>query len=92
MTNQFDIWQEEQDEIGGELGDPRRCPRHPDQKTSSPDGMFDTVCCKCEHENDTGQSWEEYERWLQEVHLPAMHARNGQVIGQPPPSDDDILF
>ena len=37
-----------QDEIGGELGDPRRCPRHPNVITSSPDGMHDGLCGECE--------------------------------------------
>jgi hypothetical protein len=38
------------DERGAELGDPRRCPRHPSQVTSSPDGMFDAPCGACEFE------------------------------------------
>ena len=38
------------DELGAELGDPRRCPRHPHVKTSSPDGMFDAPCNECEAE------------------------------------------
>lgn len=29
-------------------GDARRCPNHPDVKTSSEDGMFDGPCWKCE--------------------------------------------
>jgi hypothetical protein len=33
-------------------GDPRRCDRHPEQKTSSPDGMFDAPCPACEAEMD----------------------------------------
>lgn len=32
------------------LGDARRCPRHPHVKTSPDDGMFDGVCGECEHE------------------------------------------
>lgn len=32
------------------FGDPRRCSRHPDVKTSSDDGMFDAPCGKCEFE------------------------------------------
>lgn len=31
-------------------GDPRRCPRHPNIATSSPDGMFDAPCGECEYE------------------------------------------
>lgn len=29
-------------------GDPRRCPHHPEVRTSSDDGMFDGPCWKCE--------------------------------------------
>lgn len=29
---------------------PRRCPRHPDQVTSSDDGVFDAPCGACEFE------------------------------------------
>lgn len=32
------------------LGDARRCPRHPHVKTSSDDGMFDGLCGECENE------------------------------------------
>jgi hypothetical protein len=31
-------------------GDARRCPSHPNVKTSSPDGMFDAPCGRCEYE------------------------------------------
>ena len=41
-------------EEGAKLGDPRRCPRHPEAATSSPDGMFDTECNLCEAEMDMG--------------------------------------
>lgn len=77
MTNEEMALEEE---LGAELGDPRRCPRHPDQKTSSNDGMFDAPCGKCEHEIETGQSWEEYETWLKEVHLPAMRAQRAEEL------------
>lgn len=40
----------EEDELGAEMGDPRRCPRHPHVVTSSPDGMFDCPCDECEYE------------------------------------------
>lgn len=40
------------DEAGGEAGDPRRCGRHPEVVTGSPDGMFDAPCGKCESEMD----------------------------------------
>jgi hypothetical protein len=41
------------EEYDGEIffeGDPRRCPRHPNEVTSSPDGMFDAPCGACEFE------------------------------------------
>lgn len=37
-------------ELGAEMGDARRCPRHPHVATSSPDGMFDCDCYECEGE------------------------------------------
>jgi hypothetical protein len=40
------------DEQGAELGDARRCVVHPNQTTSSPDGMFDNPCPLCEHEEN----------------------------------------
>lgn len=40
------------DEQGAELGDARRCPRHPHIVTSSPDGMHDGVCDECEFGDD----------------------------------------
>ena len=36
-------------------GDPRRCPVHPNQVTSSPDGMFDAPCPACEWEMEAGR-------------------------------------
>jgi len=80
------------DELGGELGDPRRCPRHPDQKTSSPDGMFDAPCGKCEHEMETGQTWEEYETWLREVHVPMVLAERAIADVAAAATPDDVLF
>jgi hypothetical protein len=41
-------WQDRQDDEGAALGDPRRCPRHPGEVTSSRDGMFDAPCGACE--------------------------------------------
>ena len=40
----------ERDDDNGFEGDPRRCPHHPTQVTSSDDGMFDAPCGYCEHE------------------------------------------
>lgn len=36
-------------------GDARRCPRHPWVTTSSPDGMFDAPCGRCEYEMEVGE-------------------------------------
>jgi hypothetical protein len=42
-----------QDEEGAAWGDARRCPVHPNVKTSSDDGMFDSAGCHlCEDEYD----------------------------------------
>jgi len=38
-----------EDELGAQAGDPRRCPRHPGEVTSSPDGLHDFPCPACEH-------------------------------------------
>jgi hypothetical protein len=51
------IDQASDDEMGAEMGDPRRCPHHPGVQTSSPDGMFDAPCGACEAESDA--SWQE---------------------------------
>jgi hypothetical protein len=47
-----------EDEQGAELGDPRRCPRHPNEVTSSPDGMFDAPCGACEFYGEEPESEE----------------------------------
>ena len=55
-------YQEEQemmDELGAQIGDARRCPRHPGIKTSSDDGMFDGLCGRCEYESDAAFREEE---------------------------------
>lgn len=44
------------------FGDPRRCHRHPEVKTSSADGMHDGLCYKCEAEMDAS-AMEEHEYW-----------------------------
>lgn len=49
--------QEELDyEFGASFGDPRRCPRHPGQVTSSNDGMHDCPCAVCEYEMEERES------------------------------------
>lgn len=54
-------WQEMQDQYGAELGDPRRCPRHPGVRMSSNDGLFDAACCDlCEGEMEDAY---QAERW-----------------------------
>lgn len=42
-------------------GDPRRCPAHPDIVISSPDGLFDGVCPRCESEADADPEVAEWE-------------------------------
>ena len=39
-----------------ELGDPRRCPRHPNVVTSSADGLHDAPCGQCESEADVARA------------------------------------
>lgn len=53
MFRSHEAWLEEQEEAHGlfDGGDPRRCPIHPGEKTSSDDGMHDAPCCACEWEN-----------------------------------------
>ena len=41
------------------MGDPRRCPIH-GEPTSSPDGMFDAPCGKCEMEIEYGEDEPNY--------------------------------
>lgn len=41
-----------QDEYEAQYGDPRRCPHHPSEVTSSPDGMHDAPCRACEGEGE----------------------------------------
>lgn len=45
-----EYWQARHEEEVGYVGDPRRCPRHPNVVTSSPDGMHDAPCGACEAE------------------------------------------
>jgi len=41
------------------VGDPRRCPRHPGERTSSDDGMFDAPCGLCEAaEAEAAEAWQ----------------------------------
>ena len=46
-------------------GDARRCPRHPNVKTSSDDGMFDGVCGLCENEMEDDFQEREYEAQME---------------------------
>jgi hypothetical protein len=52
MFEDDDLGYEEHLRDSQNLGDPRRCPRHPHVATSSPDGMFDGLCGECEAEMD----------------------------------------
>lgn len=59
-TNEEDYY-ELLDEISGNViyGDARRCPHHPEVKTSSDNGMFDAPCYKCEGaEMDAWEAWQ----------------------------------
>ena len=49
FTNEADYWDAMSEEQMGYQGDPRRCPRHPNVITSSPDGMIDGLCGDCEY-------------------------------------------
>lgn len=48
----------------GAYGDPRRCHRHPEVRTSSDDGMFDAPCGRCESEGDEHCDWSEWKEAL----------------------------
>ena len=58
MVNALDFFDEDEywaavfEEDMGYQGDPRCCPRHPGVATSSPDGLHDTPCGRCEAEMD----------------------------------------
>jgi hypothetical protein len=52
FLNEDEYWEAVHEEAMGYQGDPRRCPRHPNVVTSSPDGMFDAPCGACEAETD----------------------------------------
>lgn len=58
----YQAWSEEYDDAHEEdtaYGDARRCPRHPNVKTSSDDGMFDCECLICENEmEDAADAWD----------------------------------
>jgi len=47
------------------FGDPRRCPRHPNVATSSPDGMIDGLCGECEAAMDAAYYEEEFQQQAQ---------------------------
>lgn len=82
----FDPYQEAMDdEWGAQFGDPRRCPHHPTEITSSPDGMFDAPCGYCEHEGEHG---EEDEECVPTVRDPA----RADTIPAPADTEDDIPF
>lgn len=52
-------FEEHMDHENGAFGDARRCPHHPEVKTSSDDGMFDCDCYKCEGEmDDASNRWD----------------------------------
>jgi hypothetical protein len=50
---------EARDYENGSFDGASRCPRHPEQKTSSDDGVFDCDCSKCEAEAEADfQAWQ----------------------------------
>jgi hypothetical protein len=56
FTNEEDYYEDLAERSGAVIyGDARRCPVHPNVKTSSDDGMFDGVCDLCEGEME---SWD----------------------------------
>ena len=73
-------------------GDPRCCPRHPDQPTSSPDGMFDAPCAACEGEHDAADGEADY--YAAAVKRYTEHARQGTLFEPEPmkkPEQKELL-
>jgi hypothetical protein len=61
------------------IGDPRYCPRHPGEKTSSDNGLFDGPCNICE-----GEMSEEAARWdYDPANTQRKHCGNEVYIPQP---------
>lgn len=86
----FDPYQEAmEDEWGAQWGDPRRCPHHPTEIISSPDGMFDAPCGACEHamEHD-----EEEAVTLRTPPTSGAVSPTADTVPAPPDTDDDIPF
>lgn len=57
--NEDEFWADVHEAQMDYQGDARRCPRHPQIVTSSPDGLHDGLCGICEDEQDmAGKVWE----------------------------------
>mgnify|MGYP001593862433 CR=1 FL=1 len=69
-------------------GDPRRCPYHPREVTSSSDGMFDTPCGACEFEMDAERDAEFYGEVASDL-LGCVPSGDARPVSH---SDDDLPF
>lgn len=89
----FDCDHEAEDreyELGAEIGDPRRCPRHPHVATSSPDGMFDTPCGECEFASE--EAWAKEEDAKDAARYPGGRCAYDNDSRTCETRDDDICF
>lgn len=74
------------DELGAELGDPRRCPIH-GCVTSSPDGLHDAPCGGCEAEMDEEPRAPNPFDWAWWLDFGVQNPPRVEA-----PGDDEILF
>lgn len=87
-----------EDEFGAQFGDPRKCPRHPGEVTSSPDGLFDAPCGLCEAKGeDAARNWEYDPENTRRVHcaLPTVWTTTPWLTAATcldVPADDEIPF
>lgn len=73
-------------------GDARRCPRHPQVKTSSDNGLFDGLCGLCEQQADDDALQAEYEALEATGQLVPQAALLAEAAPQEAWADDDIPF
>jgi hypothetical protein len=64
FISEYENLLEDLDHEAGPFGDARRCPRHPNVKTSSDDGMFDGLCDECEYGYEDEMRAAEEAAWL----------------------------
>lgn len=81
---------EYQDEVGGEVSDPRRCRWHPEVVTSSADGMFDGLCGLCEGERDAERAECDAVEAMDDPRAPTPAA--APAYGKLPVAEDDVWF